>query len=162
MSDRHDRTTRGRQLLAQRRATNGVDAGRLTDVLGRAAMLASCQRKVARLLADPLSQHVHVVGLHQGDLRLLVRTSAQATRLRYQQRDLLTAIGGRIEHQGKYHAVTKLSIVVRPPPPGDGAQPEPTPIGISAAAAEHLEGLAGAEEDAQLKASLLRLAGRRR
>ncbi|MDA0789267.1 MAG: DciA family protein [Proteobacteria bacterium] len=120
----------------------------LKDLYARANVLLSVQDTVRRILdAD-----VRVASCDEGSLHLVADSGAIATRLRYRQRAIITAI-----RQSSHLDINSLKITVQPiePPPEPDVTVRTPP---SAERARQIADTAKYIEDEQLRKALIRLA----
>lgn len=126
------------------------------NLLERARLLQTMTRSVQDLLSEPLASHCWVGGVHGKYLHLVADGSAWATRLRYQQHDILKRINSEF-------GLTLKALRIKMISPSRQASPiKQTPRAVSAAAATALNQAARSTDDPELKAAFLRLAKRSR
>lgn len=147
-----DRADHGPKALPERLQPGRSVLGR---VIRQAERLIRIEQQLRELLPPALRDHVTVAGLDTGHLSLLASSSARATQLRFQQRQLQAQLA---ELTGE--PVQRISVAVRPRAVASPKSTPLEPIGIPAAAAAHFAEMAREESDPELKKALERLARR--
>lgn len=124
----------------------------LRTLFDRAQSLSRLQILVEAQLQPAARPHCHVATWHNGTLLIIVTDGHWATRLRYQQRRLLTLL----QQQEAFAGLTRILFKVQPQ--GGNSSQSRAPLYLSQESAQSIEQTADAVRDPQLKASLQRLA----
>ena len=127
----------------------------LQRLLPHAETLSQLQSLVHRYLAPAAREQVQLGNYEQGVLPLVLADAAWATRLRYQQEQLVRQLAQHPEFAG----LQRIRLKIRPTATTTDEDDNAERRYLSGAASEHIRHYADAIEDPQLRAALQRLAG---
>ena len=130
----------------------------LQKILATVGQQADLAALFHQYLQPAAREHCHFSQFQQGILTISVNNSMWATRLRYQQQRLLTQLR---QHQA-FASLQSIQLKVSPSYSREEIKtaPKSAPIQISETASANFAALADEAQDPQLKAVLLRLAGK--
>ena len=127
----------------------------LQRLLRQAETLSQLQSLVHRYLAPAAREQLQLGNYEQGVLTLVLADAAWATRLRYQQEQLVRQLAQHAE----FASLQRIRLKIRPPAGVADADDGTERRYLSGTASEHIRHYADSIDDPQLRAALQRLAG---
>ena len=130
--------------------------GEVADLVTQGRYLSYLTKRLRRLISENIARHIHVAGVRGNVLIITTSSSAWATRIKLQARELALLASQDIS---ELHSITEIEIKITP----KTEEPiliEPTPRSISIKASSDLTAMANSIDNDALKHSLLRLANR--
>jgi hypothetical protein len=130
--------------------------GGVADLVTQGRYLSYLTKRFRRLLSENIANHIHVAGVRGNVLIITTSSSAWATRIKLQAKELALLASQEIL---ELQSVTDIKIKIIPKTE-EPVTIEPTPRKISQKASADLTAMANSIENDALKSSLLKLAQR--
>lgn len=127
----------------------------LRNIVQHAKYFVTLQKIVHQHLPEAAAEHCHLANYHQGRLVLIIDNAHWATRLRYQQNQLVSRLCQHVEFKN----LQRIQLKIRPSSAFNDAIDKKKPrLEISAQAGQAINNCAETIEDPKLRAALERLA----
>ena len=130
-------------------------AGALGRLGRQAAQLAEATRVLREHLAPPLNDHATVAAIRGPTLVVVVDSPVWVARLRYQSTEILEHLAGKLGSP----PVSRLRVLVRPPPPQVGSSASGAPGRPKRPPPELIRSVSESLDPGPLRERLSRLAG---